>query len=31
MLFKWGLEYALLVEIRICFIGGDLNILYWWG
>ena len=22
----WGLEYALLVGIRICFIGGDLNI-----
>ena len=26
----WGLEYALLVGIRICFIGGDLNILYRW-
>ena len=31
MLYWWGLEYAFLVGIRICFIGGDLNMLYTWG
>ena len=31
MLYRWGLEYAFLVGITICFIGGDWSMLYWWG
>ena len=31
MLHWWGLEYALLVGIRICFIGGNWSMLHCWG